>query len=150
MAIAIGLIGGLFIMLALALLGAGFRKPRWLVVAVLLILALYKYGVEQLETTSQGITVAARYSAECQRAHIQVTISNNGTSGITHLGFHVKGFLPNHSTHVAQRYHSTDRIISAGQSWTSCWRILALDNVLAAQHPSLRWESRITSVRLAE
>lgn len=149
MAIAIGLIGGLFIMLALALLGAGFRNPRWLILVVCLILALYKYGAEQLETNSQHITVAARYSPACEPAHIQVRISNNGTSGITHLGFNVKGFRPNHSTHVAQRYHSTDRVIPSGQSWTSCWRILALDNVPVAQHPTLRWESRVTSVRLA-
>ena len=103
MAIAIGLIGGLFIMLALALLGAGFRNPRWLVVAVLLIFALYKYGIEQLETNSQGITVAARYSAACDPEHVEVTISNAGAQAITRLGFTVKGFRPNHSDHVAQR-----------------------------------------------
>ena len=150
MAIAIGLIAGLFIMLALALLGAGFRNPRWLVVAVLLIVALYKYGTDQLETNSQGITVAARYSAACEPEHVQVSIVNDGTRAITHLGFNVKGYRPNHSTYVAQRYHSTDRIIPAGQSWTSCWRVLQLGDVPEVQHPSLRWEARITSVGLAE
>lgn len=150
MAIVIDLIAGLFILLALTLLGAGFRNPRWLIVAFCLIFALFMYGQDQLETNSQHIIVMARYSAECKRAHIQVSISNNGTSAITYLRFNVKGFRPNHSTHVAQRYHSTDRIIPVGQSWTSCWRILALDNVPEALHPALRWEARITSVDLSE
>jgi len=150
MAIAIGLIGGLFVMLALALLGAGFRNPRWLVVAVCLILALYKYGIEQLETNSQNITVTARYSRACEPEHVEVTIANNRAQAITHLGFNIKGFRPNHSAFVAQRYHSTDRIIPAGQSRTSCWRVLQLGDVPEVQHPNLRWESRITSVRLSE
>jgi len=150
MAIAIGLIGGLFIMLALALLGAGFRNPRWLIVAVLLIFALYKYGAEQLETNSENVTLLARYSPVCDPELVEVTISNGGAQAITRLGFNLKGFRPNHSAYVAQRYHRTDRIIPAGQSWTSCWRVLQLGNVPEAQHPTLRWESRITSIQLAE
>lgn len=150
MAIAIGLIGGLFIMLALALLGAGFRNPRWLVVVVCLILALYAYGRNQLETNSENVSVTARYSPACDPEHVELTISNAGAQAITRLGFNLKGFRPNHSAHVAQRYHWTDRIIPAGQSWTSCWRVLQLGDVPEVQHPTLRWESHITSIRLAE
>ena len=150
MAIAVGLVVGLFLLLGFHLLGAGFRNPRWLFVVVCLVLAAYKYGQNQLEIKSENISVAARYSSACEPEHVEVTISNAGARAITYLRFNVRGFRPNHSAYVAQRYHRTDRIIPAGQSWTSCWRVLQLDDVPEVQHPTLRWESSITSIELGD
>ena len=150
MAIAIGLIVGLFLLLGFHLLGAGLRNPRWLILVVCLVLALYVYGQNQLETKSQNITVSARYSPACEPEHVEVTITNNGIKAITYLRFNVRGFRPNYSAYVAQRYHSTDRIIRPGHSWTSCWRVLQLDDVPVAQQVSLRWETTINSIELSE
>ena len=87
MALVIGLVGGLFILLALTLLRAGFRNPRWIFFWFCMLAALYKYGEGQLETNSENVTLVARYSAACEREHVEVTITNGGTKTITDLGF---------------------------------------------------------------
>ncbi len=150
MAIVIGLIVGLFLLLGFHLLGFGLRNPRWLFVAFCLILALYKYGREQLESNSMNVSVTAQYSIGCDAGHVEVTISNKGAQHVRRLGFELNAFRPNHSGSVAKRFHRTDRIIPADQSWTSCWRVLQLDNVPADQHTSLRWDVRISSISLGD
>jgi len=150
MAIVVGLVVALILLLAFNLLGAGLRNPRWLFAGAVLIFALYKYGADQLAEDSAGVLVVAQYSDQCPDRHLRVTIHNGGDSAIANMRFSVTGYQPNHSEPVAKRYETTDRIIDVDQIWSHCWRVLQLDNVDAALHPSLRWEAEIRGITLAE
>ncbi|MEJ8559833.1 hypothetical protein QTO30_19910 [Yoonia sp. GPGPB17] len=150
MAIVVGLVVALILLLAFNLLGAGFRNPRWLFVGALLIFALYKCGSDQLAEDSADVLVVAQYSDQCPDRHVRVTIHNGGDTAITNMRFSVTSYQPNHSEPVATRYETTDRIIGADQVWSHCWRVLQLDNVDGALHPSLRWEAEITGITLAQ
>lgn len=150
MAIVIGLVVALVLLLAINLLGAGLRNPRWLFVGAVLISALYKYGADQLAEDSQNVLVVAQYSDQCEERHVRVTIHNDGDTAITNMRFSITGYQPNHSEPVATRYETTDRIIGVDQVWSQCWRVLQLDNVDATLHPSLRWEAEIRGITLAE
>ena len=150
MAIVVGLVVALILLLAFNLLGAGLRNPRWLFVGAVLIFALYKYGSDQLAEDSQNVLVVAQYSDQCADRHVRVTIHNGGDAAIDRFGFEVTGFQPNHSRSVARRSHSSDRIIAAGETWSHCWRVHALDNVNPQLLPTLRWEADITSITLAD
>jgi len=150
MAIVVGLVVALILLLAFNLLGAGFRNPRWLFVGALLIFALYKYGSDQLAEDSADVLVVAQYSDQCADRHVRVTIHNGGDTATTNTRFAITGYQPNHSEPVATRYETTDRIIGADQVWSQCWRVLQLDNVDASLHPSLRWETEVRGITLAE
>mgnify|MGYP001584787403 CR=1 FL=1 len=150
MAIVVGLTVGLFLLLGFHLLGAGFRNPRWLIVAVCLLLALYKYGQNQLVSDIQDIGLIAVRSADCTGNQLQVVVANGRANNITGLSFFLRGFRPNYSEHVAFAAMETDRVVPAGQSWVSCWDIAALKEVPMAQRSTLRWEVEITAVEFAE
>ena len=150
MAIVAGLIVGLILLLAFNLLGAGFRNPRWLLVGAVLIFALYKYGANQIANDSAEVRIVAQYSDQCEDRHVRVTIHNGGDTAIIRFGFEVTGFQPNHSSSIARRSHSSDRIIGVGETWSQCWRVHALDNVNPQLLPTLRWEAQITSITLAD
>lgn len=150
MAIVIGLVVALILLLAFNLLGAGLRNPRWLFVGAVLIVALYKYGSDQLAEDSADVLVVAQYSDQCEDRHVRVTIHNGGDSAITNMRFAITGYQRNYSEPVATRYETTDRIIVEDQVWSHCWRVLQLDNVDATLHPSLRWEAEIRGITLAE
>lgn len=150
MAIVVGLVVALFLLLGTHLLGAGLRNPRWLFVGALLIFALYKYGSNQIQQDSQNVVVTAGYSQTCPAKHVNVTIQNAGDRAIHRLGFQLIGYQPNHSSSVATRYHSTDRIIPAQGSWTNCWKVIGLDDVNPQLYPILRWEAEISSITLAD
>lgn len=151
MAILIGLVVGLFILLGLALMGAGLRNPRWLLVGFLLIVALYKYGESQLidDVANLSIRVAGQ-SNDCAVGQVPIVLTNGDTRRIEGFAFELEGFLPNYSDRTAYEYHRSDRIIPAGQSWTNCWAVEDLQDVPTAQHGQLRWEVAITSVEFAE
>lgn len=150
MAIVVGLVVALILLLAFNLLGTGLRNPRLLFVGAVLIFALYKYGVDQLAEDSQNVLVVAKYSDQCPDRHVRVTIHNGGETAITDMRFSVTGYQPNHSEPVATRYETSDRIVGADQVWSNCWRVLQLDNVDDALHPSLRWEAEIRGSTVAE
>lgn len=150
MALLVGLVVGLFLLLGFHLLGAGFHSPRWLFVGALLILALYKYGAQQLAKDSADVLVVAHYSDQCSNRHVRVTIRNSGEAAITSTRFKITGFQPDHSQPVATRYDTTDRIIRPNQTWSHCWRVLQLDNVDTHLHSLLRWEAEITGITLAD
>lgn len=150
MALAIGLIIGLFVLLGMALLGAGLRNPRWLVIAALGITALYHYGQDRLSSNLEGIEIIAGQGAACPADHIQVTVSNAGTKTITGFSFSLRGYRPNFSQHIVDQSHRTDRIIPAGQSWANCWEVKDLKGLSQTQQATLLWEVAITSVELSE
>lgn len=150
MAIVIGLVVALVLLLAFNLLGAGLRNPRWLFVGAVAIFALYKYGANQIANDSAEVLIVAQYSDQCEERHVRVTIHNGGDAAIHRFGFEVTGFQPNHSSSVARRSHSSDRIINVGETWSQCWRVHALDNVNPQLLPTLRWEAGITSITLAD
>lgn len=150
MAIVAGLIVALILLLAFNLLGAGLRNPRWLLVGVVLIFALYKFGADQLAEDRAGVLVVAQNSDQCEDRHVRVTIHYGGDTAITNMRFAITGYQPNHSEPVATRYETTDRIVGADQVWSHCWRVLQLDNVDATLHPSLRWEAEIRGITLAQ
>lgn len=150
MVIVAGLVAGLVLLLAFNLLGAGFRNPRWLFIGAVLIFALYKYGANQIANDSAEVLIVAQYSDQCADRHVRVTIHNSGDTAIHRFGFEVTGFQPNHSSSVARRSHSSDRIIGVGETWSHCWRVHALDNVSSQMLPKLRWDAEITSIRLAD
>ena len=151
MTILIGLVVGLFILLGLALMGAGLRNPRWLLVGFLLTVALYKYGESQLidDVANLSIRVTGR-SNGCAVGQMPVLLTNNDTRRIEGFAFELEGFLPNYSDRTAYEYHRSDRIIPAGQSWINCWAVENLEDILTAQQGQLRWKAAITSVEFAE
>lgn len=151
MAIVIGLVGGLFILLALTLLRAGFRNPRWIFFWFCMLAALYKYGESQLMDDVQNLSISAMGPPNgCVEGEIQVVLRNSDTRRIEQFGFELEGFLPNHSHRSAYQYLNSDRIIPAGQSWTNCWRVEELKHLPQHQRAQLRWETAITSVEFAE
>lgn len=151
MAILIGLVVGLFILLALTLLGASFRNPRWLFVGLCMIVALYKYGESQLidDVANLSIRVAGQ-SHGCAVGQVPVVLINGDTRSIQSFAFDLEAFAPNYSERTAYEYHSSDRIIPAGQSWTNCWAVEDLEDIPTPQHGRFRWEVAITSVEFAE
>lgn len=151
MAILIGLVVGLFILLALTLLGAGLRNPRWLFVGFCLILVLYKYGENQLANDVENLSISVSGQPNgCPVGQVHVRLTNGDTRRIERFGFELRGFLPNHSNRSAYQYLRSDRIIPAGQSWANCWRVAELGDLPVSQHGRLRWEAEITSVGFAE
>lgn len=150
MAIAIGLVVGLFLLLGSHLLGAGLRNPRWLVVAFYGIAALYMYGARQLERDIQDVGLIAVGSSDCPVNQVQVVIANGRTENVIGFAFSLRGFRRNFSQHVVYESHRTDRIVPAGGSWSSCWDVEDLLELPLAQKSTLRWETELTSIDYAE
>jgi hypothetical protein len=150
MAIAAGLIVALFLFLGSHLLGARLRNPRWLLVALCGIAALYMYGARQLEKDIQDVHLVAARSADCPANRVQVVIANGRTADIIGFAFTLHGFRPNFSDHVAYDSHRTDRIVPAGHSWSSCWVVDDLVELPTAQKSMLRWDVEFTSIDFAE
>ena len=150
MALLIGVILGLFAMFALALLGAGFRNPRWLVIAVFGIIALYQFGENKLVNDLENITITADGSAGCPVNHVQMVVTNGGPQSITRLAFSLRGFKPNYSNHIAYAFFPTYRIVPPGQSWTNCWEVKDLRKLTGTEQSNLRWDVQISSVGFAE
>ncbi|MGC1498025.1 MAG: hypothetical protein WA790_19630 [Sulfitobacter sp.] len=151
MALVIGLIAGLFILLGLALMGAGLRNPRWIIFWFCMLAALYKYGESKLVDDVQDLSISAMGPPNgCMDGEISVVIRNGDTRRIEQFGFELEGFLPNHSSRSAYQYLNSDRIIPAGQSWSNCWRVEELKYLPQPQRSQLRWGVQITSVEFAE
>lgn len=151
MALVIGLIAGLFILLGLALMGAGLRNPRWLFVGFCVLAVLYKIGDSKLAGDVENLSISAMGPPNgCPEGEVQVVLRNNDNRRIEQFGFELEGFLPNHSNRSAYQYLNSDRIIPAGQSWSNCWRVEELKYLPQHQRGLLRWEVQITSVEFAE
>ncbi|WP_300035792.1 hypothetical protein [uncultured Roseobacter sp.] len=150
MALLAGLIVALFLLLAFHLLGWGFRNPRWLIVGLCCIAALYKYGADQLAEDTENVIISAAFAQNCPRDHVRITVRNGGDAAITGLRFKLQGYQRNHSRALATRYDNTDRIIGVNQVWSECWPVLQLDDVDPALHPFLRWEATIRSINLTD
>jgi len=150
MALAIGLLVGLFVLLGLALLKAGFRNPRWLLAVILGILGLYQLGEDRLASDLLGVEIITNGISSCPPNQVRVTIRNQREQAITGFRFTLHGYRPNHSDHVAYVSHGSDRIVGPGTNWTQCWLVEELEGLPQTQHGSLRWEVSITSIELAD
>jgi len=150
MAIAVGLIVGLFILFGMILLRTGFRNPRGLIIAICGIAALYWYGERQLQQDIQDVGLTAGRSTDCTGDQLQVVIANGRTEDIIGFSFTLHGFRQNFSDHIAYESHSTDRIVPAGRSWASCWDVEDLLELPIDQKSALRWEVAFTGIDYAE
>ena len=150
MALAIGLLVGLFVLLGLALLKAGVRNPRWFFAIVLLLIGLYQIGAERLERDLERIDAVVRGTVGCPANQVRVDVSNEDTRDVLRLSFSLRGYLPNYSEPVIRETIRSDRIVRPGTNWTDCWTVEDLEDLPIGQHATLRWELEITSIELSE
>jgi len=148
MALVIGLLVGLFVLLGLALLKAGFRNPRLLLAVTLGIIGLYQLGEDRLARDLEGVEITTDGISSCPPNQVRVTIRNQREQAISGFRFTLHGYRPDYSDHVAYASHGSDRIVGPGTNWTECWLVEDLEDLPQTQHRGLRWEVSITSIEL--
>jgi hypothetical protein len=150
MALAIGLLVGLFILFGIALLKAGVRNPRWFLVVVLVLIALYQFGSAQLQRDLEYVDLVVRGTDGCPANKLRVDISNADTRDVLRLSFNLVGYLPDYSEPVIRETVRTDRIIRPGANWSNCWAVDGLKDLPIQQQGTLRWELAVTGIDLSE
>jgi hypothetical protein len=111
---------------------------------------LYFY-LESEERARQRALVQASIehnSSRCSEEYpLLITWSNNSGDTVKKIWFKVKGFRKGYSDPIYSGFsYESDRIITAGQSWSNCWRIPGprydVPESRAALHPpeTLIWQ----------
>lgn len=150
MAVVVGLVVGLFALLAFALIGKGIRNPRWALAVILFLVAAYYWGEESLQRDTEHLSISTSGKAGCEVNQVGVTLVNAGRRDVLSFRFYLEGFLPNHSDSVAREGFRSDRIVRSGETWANCWTLEDLERIEPREQSSLRWDIEISGVTLSE